>query len=259
MLILLSTGCFYKSPLEKSFYIADACGFDGVELILNDIYYLSDAEEKITSLSRISNITVFHAPFVVDSSKERVQSLMRSVELAERLNVQTVVFHPPLKFLLDISYWRWFWKKRWFDDAKVNLCVENMPYMKFGRFRINLYSIHKFKDLKDLAQRTPLKIAFDTTHCGTSGTNLIEAFEELGGIENVYHIHLSDFKEEKGVFWEHLFPGEGELEIFKFLCYLKDVGYNRTITIEIFSKYLPEDDREKIEKLRALLERIRSL
>lgn len=259
MEVLLSSGCLYKDPLEKTFYISASCGFDGVEVILNDIYYKSDIEDRLRELNKISKIKAFHAPFNATSSKERIAAIKRSVELAQKLNIPTVIFHPPLKLFFDFSYWKWFRNGVGALPQKPTPCVENMPYIKIGPFRINLFCIHKFSDLKRLTEEKRLKIAFDTTHCGTSGIDLIEAFEELGGTETIHHIHLSDLRIEGSDFIEHVFPGEGELEIFEFLHYLRKVRYNKSISIEVSPKFLPKDDREKITKLRKLLQKIRSI
>ena len=257
MKFLLSTGCFYEEPIEKSLYIASSVGFDGVELILNEVYYLADAESKISEFGKIIKITAFHAPFTAGSSRERIQSLIRSLELAEKLKVDVVVFHPPMKLFMDMSYWRWFRKKTFDNMQNLNLCVENMPYMKLGPLRINLYSVHRFSELKKMAQDKGLKIAFDTTHCGTSGKDLIEAFEELGSVEMVKHIHLSDFKVEKGMFVEHLPPGMGDLELKGFLKHLKISGYRGTITLEVSPRFLPDDDRDRIEVLKNTLRELK--
>ncbi len=258
MKLLISTGCFYKEPIEKTFYISEACGFDGVEVILNELYHLTDAAERLLQLSRISKITALHAPFAVSSSKEKIFSLKRSVELAEEVRAETVVFHPPLKPVFDMAFWRWFKRRKWKELGSPKLCVENMPYLKLGPFRLNPFCVHRFRDLKRLSE-DGLKIAFDTTHCGTSGIPLIEAFEEAGGTDTVHHIHLSDFRREKGEFVEHLFPGEGELELFEFLKHLKKTGYNKAITLEVSPRYLPEDDRERIAKLKEFLARMRGV
>ncbi len=259
MLFLLSTGCFFKDPIEKSFYIADACGFDGVELILNDIYYLVDAKEKVLEFSKICPVKAFHAPFLVNSAKEKIVSLEVSVKLAEETGVEVVVFHPPMRWFWDVSFRRWFSNSGPPSSQKVRLCIENMPFVKIAFFKFSLFCYADFVKLKEMALKKGIDIAFDTTHCGTSGWDLREAFEMLGGVERVAHVHFSDFKMEKGEFLEHVFPGEGDLDMFGFLSYLADKGYNGAVTLEVSPKWLPEKDPDRIKKLKTLLNKMRSV
>ncbi|BAT72349.1 xylose isomerase domain-containing protein [Thermosulfidibacter takaii ABI70S6] len=258
MKILLSSGSLYKDPLEKCFYVAQQAGFDGVEVVLNDFYFLSDIDERLAELSKILSIIAFHAPFMVESSGERVKSLLRSIELALELGVKRVVFHPPLRFLFDFSYKKWFKKFHWHGD-EIELCLEFMPIMKFGFLKFCPHAFSKLEELKDVASDKGLKIAFDTTHCGTRGLALVEAFERLGGLDLVSHVHFSDFRVEKGIFQEHVFPGEGMLDLFEFVKYLKSKGYKGALTVEVSPRFLPEKDIERINKFKALLERLRGV
>ncbi len=259
--LLFSTGSIYKSPLEKSFYIASEAGFDGVEVVMNELYYKEETPEHLKELSKIIKIQVLHAPFIVEgSSKTMVVSLLETIKIAEILGIKKIVFHPPLKPWMDLYYWMWFRKTEFFHfQKKVKLCLENMPFKKFFKMRICPWSIKNHEKMKNLAKRKNLYIAFDTTHCGTTGKNLKIAFEKLGGCDLIKHIHLSDFKEEKGKLLEHLFPGEGILPIFEFIRFLKELGYKETITIEVTPDCLPDSDMEKIKKLRELLNKIREV
>ena len=259
MKLLLSSGSFYNEPLEKSFYIADKSGFDGVEVVMNEIYYREDVLDYLAELSKVAKIEAIHAPFMVEgSSKMKVVSLKKCIEICRTLNISKIVFHPPLRIIFEPYYWWWFMRQK-FNHLKndVELCLENMPFVRFGKKRISLWSIRRFKDLKKIAEKKGLFLAFDTTHCGTSGVPLVEAFEAMGGVDKVRHIHFSDFKEKNGKFFEHLFPGEGELPLFDFVEYLKAKGYTETITVEILPNSMPEDDIERIKKFKELIARIK--
>ncbi|NPA15288.1 MAG: sugar phosphate isomerase/epimerase [Deferribacteres bacterium] len=258
MKLLLSSGSFYRESLEKSFYMAYRAGFDGVEVIMNEIYYREDVVEYLSELGKIVPVEAMHAPFLVDGpSRVKVVSLNKCVEIALSLGVKKIVFHPPMKFFLEPYYWWWFLKNSFNGVDRVELCLENMPQKRWGKGRMSLWSFKSFERLKRAAQKRGLFLAFDTTHCGTSGIPLIEAFEMMGGIELVRHIHFSDFAEREGRFVEHLFPGEGELPLFEFIEYLKSKGYTETVTVEVSPDALPQDDIERINKLKALIDRIK--
>ncbi len=225
---------------------------------MNEIYYREDVEEHLLELGKVAPIEAMHAPFVVDGpSRLKIVSLKKCIEIALSLKIKKIIFHPPMKIFLEPYYWWWFMRQRFHDIREVELCLENMPCKKWGRRRISLWSYKSFSKLKKVAQKKGLFLTFDTTHCGTSGVPLVEAFELMGGIELVKHIHFSDFKEKGGKLIEHLFPGDGELPLFEFIEYLKSKGYSETVTVEVSPEALPEDDIERIKRFENLIAKIK--
>ncbi len=243
--VLLSTGSLYTHPLEKSFHLAARAGFDGVELVANEVYRKPGAENYLEGLALVSPIKAIHAPFLVEGdSSEKTESLLKSVGLAEALQIPKVVFHPPIVFPPEIKYLWWFKRTKDFSilSKGVSLSLEIMPAFPLGRLRMNLFSVNTREKLSKFAAERGLNITMDTTHTGTWGWDLVETFSILNAEGLVNHIHLSDF------YWwkEHVWPGKGCLELEKFVDFLKNIGYKETITLEVNPRELPEGDLEKI-------------
>jgi sugar phosphate isomerase/epimerase len=77
-----------------------------------------------------------------------------------------------------------------------------------------------------------LKVHLDVGHCNINQKkNLTEAFFEKFG-DNIIHLHLSD---NKGRYDDHLPLGCGNIEWEKIIKIIKRFGFNRTITLEVFS------------------------
>ena len=84
----------------------------------------------------------------------------------------------------------------------------------------NTYQIAKFAVSNDIY------VTFDTTHIGTTGINLLEAYAVFRNA--IANIHLSDYDGKS----QHLLPGTGYLPLEKLLTQVKRDGYNGTITLE---------------------------
>jgi len=250
--VLLSTGSLYTFPLEKSFYLASRAGFDGVELVANEVYRRPRAEELLRGLAMVSPIMVIHAPFLVEGdSEEKIKSLLKCVEFARILEIPKVVLHPPRRFPPEIKYLRWFKKTRDFSlvGKEVSLSLEIMPAFPLAGLRLNLFSVNTRERLVAFAGERKLNITMDTTHTGTWGWDLVETFTILNAQGLVNHIHFSDFYPWR----EHVWPGKGCLDLEKFVDFLRDTGYRETITLEVNPRELPEDDLEKIRKFEEVI------
>ncbi|MGB9668561.1 MAG: sugar phosphate isomerase/epimerase family protein [Thermosulfidibacteraceae bacterium] len=258
MKLLLSIGTIYGEKLGLMAYVASLAGFDGVEVVLNDIYFLKDIFDILEGLDSLCPIMAFHAPFNVHSYSEKIASILRSIEIAKTFGVDVLVVHPPLR-LLDYRYRKWFRNEFEYKNVSLNICVELMPFVNFIFFKGSLYDLANFKELVRFTHEKNLKIAFDTTHCGTRGIPLIEGFEMLGGIDRIGHVHLSDFAIVNGQFKEHLFPGEGNLDLGSFLRYLKSVGYKGKVTLEVLPCYFPKDHGKLVEKLVGFVKFVKEL
>ena len=250
--VLLSTGSLYTSPLEKSFYLASRAGFDGVELVANEVYRRPGVQEYLMGLAMVAPMGAIHAPFLVEgSSGEKIKSLLMTVALARELEIPKVVFHPPRRFPPEIKYLRWFKGVRDFSrlGRGVALSLEIMPAFPLGGLKLNLFSTNTREGMAEFARERGLHVTMDTTHTGTWGWDLVETFEILNKDGLVNHIHFSDFYPWR----EHVWPGKGCLELKKFVDFLRDTGYRGTITLEVHPRELPEDDLEKIRVFREII------
>ena len=56
---------------------------------------------------------------------------------------------------------------------------------------------------------------------------------------DVKHIHFVDCESSSE---DHLIPGDGEMDFPRIVSYLKEVGYDGYLSLELFSRYANEPD-----------------
>ena len=129
------------------------------------------------------------------------------------------------------------------DQLGVCLCLENM----FPRSN----SLVDPVDFIDVFERFPsLKLTLDIGHAHIEDRRGMKALDFIGTFSNrIGHVHVSDnFGKEDN----HLPIGTGTIDFPKIIKALKDIGYDDTLTLEVFSR-----DRDYLrisrEKLAAMV------
>jgi sugar phosphate isomerase/epimerase len=240
-----------------------ALGFDYVELAMDPpeahFRQLSAMGGEIrTRLGDLGLGLICHMPTFVstadltDSIREAsIDEVLGSLDVAAELGAEKVVLHPSVVMgmaslvmaeamarSLDALH-------RFVTHAAVlelPLCLENMfprvsPYVEAPRFA------------PLFAQFTELRLTFDAAHAhiGDLAGRRIKAILDRWG-KRIGHVHLSD---NDGYGDSHLTLGAGTLPLEMILKRLAAMGYDDTITLEIFS-----EDTEELAASRRLLNRI---
>jgi sugar phosphate isomerase/epimerase len=250
MKILLSSGCLYTLPLEKVFRIASEAGYDGMEAIISEAIGGDERHLLLRDLTEILPIYVLHSPFhVIPGWGDSKTALLKTIELAERLSVPMVNFHPPKWLDLEMGFWRWMYSMRDFQcelgDGKIAIAVENMPYRE-GMLRFNPYILRRTEDMVRFIKEKNLYLTFDCAHMGTAKVDFEGNFLRLYETRRVKNIHFSDYQNLR----EHLLPGRGILPLAGLLKCLKESRYDEMITLEIIPQELPGDEEAAKKVLR---------
>ena len=267
--VLLSSGSLRNYGLDRVFEIAARCGYDGVELIVDERTdsvhgdYLRQLAERYSI-----PVPVVHAPFAfLDPpgwEKDELFRLVRSVRLAEEIQARSVVLHTP--FYTDRAFIRWLKEDldQFQEKNTVSILIENMPcYRKVGGRLGRLFSIPDLADrnrkgiwklvpdfllprcfpLSGLEEMSRFgRIILDTTHLGTAGIDPIAAYDRLK--LRIDHIHLSNYDGR-----EHLELRTGNLDLAAFLRHVTASGYRGGYCLEIMPEYFPADDEDHTVKL----------
>jgi sugar phosphate isomerase/epimerase len=243
MKILLSSGSLYTLPLEKAFHVASEAGYDGMEVIISETFGQEEGYGLLSNLKQVRPIYVLHAPFhVIPGWGDRITALLKTIELAKRISVPMVNFHPPRWLNLEIKFWRWMYTvgdfQRELGGGNLAIAMENMPYR--GRpLRFNPCILRKTKDMVRFIEKKNLYFTFDCAHMGTAKANFEGNFLQLYRTKRVKNIHFSDYRNQR----EHLLPGRGTLPLASLLEYLKESNYDEMITLEIIPQELPGDEK----------------
>lgn len=236
-------------------------GFDYVELTMDPPEAFPEkilAQKKaiLDLLDRYRIGIMTHLPTFVWTSdlyeslrKASLQENFAALEASAELGIEKAVLHPAFitglgKFVLDrakgyaIESLGAILQKA--VNLRITLCVENMfPQAHF------LSQPHEFQAVFDAFP--DIRLALDVGHANLGGKNRSSEFIRLHGYR-IGHVHVNDnFGKEDA----HLPIGAGIIDFDKIVKELKQVQYDETMTLEVFSRdrdYL-KISKEKIKKL----------
>ncbi len=237
--LVLSAGTLYHLKLSEAFTIARECGYDGVELVINTVFERRDPHKIIEKLLAICPIASIHAPFFrLAGWGNQIETLLRTIALADDFSIPLVNFHPPLWFPPEIKFWLWFRRVKDFQQLSHNsqtlITLENMPYVG-NRIRFNPNILRRPEKMTEFIEKHNLYLTFDTTHLGSHDPNFLGGFRRFHATGRIRNIHFSDYGHGR----EHLFPGRGLLPLTRFLYLLKQLQYAGAITVELSPAELP--------------------
>lgn len=222
-------------------------GFDYLEITMDAPHahhavLLDQKPAIVKALARFDLALVCHLPTFVSTAdlterlrEASLEETLLSLRAAAELNPMKVVLHPSIihglgAMMPDIAQRHaQSAMTRLLNEAqhlKLTVCVENM----FPRAR----SLVRPEDFDELFAGHPAaRLTLDTGHAHIGGgTQRILAFIKRWG-ERIGHIHASD---NFGHDDDHLPIGAGAIDFPKVVQALKGVGYDDTITLEVFSR-----------------------
>ena len=173
---------------------------------------------------------------------------MREIRTAEKLGIDVINFHANLngmfygekrKILLDNMVKSLREIVRYAEKLKIHVMLENVPLSN------GIHDVVEFKYIVDSV--SSLFVHLDIPHAFTSGgmksvIDYINTFRE-----KIVHIHWHDNHGRKD---EHLPIGEGLIDHEKAVRALKDIYYDRTITLEVFTSN--NDAKSSANRLRSI-------
>ena len=254
-----------NSPMRSLLHEVEALGaygFDYIEVTMDAPYahYSVIREQKgelLKALDRLGMALVCHLPTFVSTAdltdtlrEASIEETMNSMQVAAEVNALKAVLHPSFiqglgAMIPDLA--RQHAKAsmaRLLSEAerlKLTVCVENM----FPRS----LSMIRPRDFDALFEIFPhAMMTLDTGHANIGGgTERILGFIKRFP-DRIGHIHASD---NRGRDDDHLPIGAGTIDFSRVAKALKDISYDGTITLEIFTRdrgYL-NISREKLEGL----------
>ena len=228
-------------------------GFDYLELAMDPPKAhhstLSSSKKAIISVLKDSGLgLVCHMPTFVTTA-DLTESLRRasiaeirlSLNMAGELGAEKVVLHPSMvsgmgMFVQDlVKGYAFEFLSEMVAAAQqlaVTICLENM-------FPRNLLGVEP-EDFEEIFQNFPsLKLTLDTGHANIAdqgGTRLKRLVEKFVG--RIGHLHFSDNQGRRDDHWA---IGKGTVNFPQLVKSLKTIGYDDTLTLEVF-----EQDRKML-------------
>jgi sugar phosphate isomerase/epimerase len=239
---------FPIKPVLKEIEAIAELGFDYLELAMDppQAHYKMVNQQKdeiLGALERYQMGLVCHLPTFVstadltDSLRETsLNEVLESLQVAADLRPFKAVLHPSYLRGLSVLVMDQAKDRAWrsleaivekADQLGVSLCLENMfPLTN---------SLVEPEDFDPVFESFPsLKMTLDIGHAhmqSKGGKRALYFIKRFG--DRIDHIHANDnFGKEDN----HLPIGAGTVDFHKITKALKEIGYNETITLEVFSR-----------------------
>jgi len=197
---------------------------------------------------------------VPDWPNDPIESLKQSVKLAQEIGAQTVVVHPPPRWVRlrlqliapqvhkklslplplagpgQLGRWLTGELAAFQRQTGVKIAVENMPCRRLGPLTLEPHHFYRPETLRQFQHLT-----FDTTHVGTRYTDLMAFYRQIE--PRVAHIHLSNFNGR-----QHQLPGNGWLPLAGLLDDLAQKQFAGLISLELNPHSLQAEDEPKLRQ-----------
>jgi len=247
--VLLSTSSVFPEPTAAAFETAATLGYDGLEVMVWTDAVSQDAG-ALRGLSDHYGVPIgsIHAPCLLVT--QRVWSadpwvrLRRAAALAETLDAETVVVHPP--FTWQREYARTFTSglaKLTARYPQIAFAVENMYPVRMARREFVPYSPGWDPTAAGYSAYT-----LDISHCAASKSDPLAMADAMGNA--LAHIHLGDGTGEGRD--EHLVPGRGGQPCGELLASLPGRGFTGSVAVEVATRRSASRDEREADLAEAL-------
>lgn len=226
----LSTSSVFPAGVEECFRIAQQTGYDGVEVMVS----ITKDSRDVDALRRYREhyeqpILSLHAPTLFFLQHlwglDPWAKIERTVQMAQQLEVPTVVAHPPFRW--QGQYAREFVEgiARIEAASGIAIAVENMYPWRLGVREGLVYLPDHDPTDEDYAH-----VTVDLSHAATAGDDPLEMIDRLG--DRLTHLHLADGS-GRTTKDEHLPPGEGSQPCAEVLRRLANRGWSGSVLVEV--------------------------
>lgn len=262
--LCLNTSTIKPQPILEKVRLASAAGFAGVELWINDIYEhvgqggeVRDIERSIADHGLIVPCMIALRQWAEASELEyplMLEEAKRRMELAVRIGSPYIVATPPRDACDGGQI-----AARYRDLLEIGRQAGIKPTLEYiGFFR----STNRLSDAWQIVQRTDdpdATLILDSFHSWNSGSTLDDLRAIPAG--RISHYHIDDAVPGKPpgsqTDPDRVMLGEGCIDLAAEIAVLKEIGYQGTVSLELFNRELW--NRDPLEVLKIGIERMRAL
>lgn len=235
-------------------------GFDYVEIAIegpegNPHIINKRGNEIVNLIQKFKHTSIAHTAYWIDLCSDYgyirdawILEATREIRTAKGIGIDLINFHANLNGMFYGE------KRRILLDNLIRSLREIMKYAEKSNVKVMLENIplsngiHKVNEIKYIVDNVPsLFVHLDIPHAFTSG-GMEAVIEYINTFrEKIIHIHWHD---NHGNSDEHLPIGKGLIDHEKAVRALRDINYDRTITLEVFTS--SNDAKTSADKLRTI-------
>lgn len=262
--LCLNTSTIKPQPLLEKIRLASEAGFVGIELWLNDVYEhvgrggeVSEVEQALSDYGLFVPCTIamrswgeaseLEYPIMLDECKRRM-------ELAARLGSPFIVATPPRE-----PCDRQQLADRYKDLLEIGRSIGVKPTFEYISFFAGARTLADAAWVVNAVQDADATLILDAFHSWNSNSTA----EDLKAIPvtQISHYHIDDadpnIPATQQTDPDRVMPGDGPIDLAGEIALLKEKGYDKTVSLELFNKELWEKDPAEV--LKVGMERLQKL
>lgn len=265
------TSGYQRNPLEHCFQDAKRFGYDFIELWggrphafapdlkageIEEVKRLID-QYQLPVLGYTPEHNAYPYNFMIGSELQRrsaVDYLKLCLDMARELGSDYMLVSPAHAGYLATYEEIW---TRMTDTLRELTCHAEKTGVKLVVETLTPYETNAFKSANDLVELfkridSPYIVGMcDVVPPFVQHESIMAYIDKLG--DKMYHMHIIDGEQGTD---SHIVPGEGSIPLPELLKELKDVGYEKTATLELVTGYINEPRlyaRRAIDNVRAYM------
>ena len=264
--LCLNTSTIKPQPILKKIELASKAGFSGVELWINDIYEFIGQGGEVSDIEKALKDNQLFVPCAIacrqwaDAVGPEYQLALdeakRRMELAARIGSPWLVATPPRE-ICDHGVIA----ERYQQLLSIGRSVGVKPTFEYIGFFKSVKSLSEAWKIVQEANDPDATLILDAFHNWNSGSTN----EDLLKIpaDRISHYHIDDAHPDKQVGTQtdpdRVMIGEGQINLVSEIKTLKKIGYEGTVSLELFNADLWKKDplevlKHGIDKMRELLD-----
>ena len=264
MKICLNTSTIKPVPLLEKIKLAGEAGYEGIELWLNDVWEFVARGGEVSEISRALDDHGLIVPSVIAMRQWGVfegwehqlvlDEARRRFALGARLGAPFIVATPPLENP-ETSHLAGRYK----ELLQIGREEGIRPTFEYISFFKSVHTLKRAWEIVQEADDPDATLILDAFH----NWNSVSTQEDLLAIplDRISHYHIDDADPRKAALTQtdqdRVMPGDGQINLRREIQILKNMGYDRTVSLELFNEEWWSKD--PAETLRIGFERVSAL
>lgn len=254
--VCLNTSTIRPQPLLEKIRLTAEAGYRGVELWINDVYeYIGrggevrDVEKALADYGLIVPCTIAMRAWAEASEEEYpilLDEARRRMELAHRLGAPYLVCSPPRDPCDQEQITR-----RYRDLLELGRQIGTRPTYEYISFFRSTASLQQAWQIVSAADDPDATIILDAFH--TWNTNSPQELMREIPVERISHYHIDDAAANIPAGSQRdpdrVMVGDGCIDLRREFQILQEIGYQGTVSLELFNPTLWEQDPAEVLKI----------